>query len=106
MSARERRETYVITLRPEPHTDPIRNLRRGLKYLLRVCHLRAVRVEEYPAAHAVEPVASCKPSWKPPRISIPTGEACISGVSRRCCGSAVRMMMALLPKWLRLLPVG
>jgi hypothetical protein len=52
------REIYIIALRPEPHTDPIRNLRRGLKYLLRVCHLRAVRVEEYPAAHAVEPVRS------------------------------------------------
>jgi hypothetical protein len=51
----EGRPTYVITVRPKPGTDAIRNLRRGLKYLLRICHLRAIKVEQYPAHH-VEPL--------------------------------------------------
>lgn len=39
------RPRYVITLQPLPHVDPIRALRRALKYLLRACGLRCVSVE-------------------------------------------------------------
>jgi hypothetical protein len=50
MTARERpeqRATFVLTLRAEePATDAVHRLRRGLKYLLRVCRLRAVDVRE------------------------------------------------------------
>jgi hypothetical protein len=53
MRASERREAYIVTLRPEPHTDPIRALRRGLKYLLRVCGLRAIHVREQNESDAV-----------------------------------------------------
>jgi hypothetical protein len=37
---------FLIELTTKPGTDPIRSLRRGLKYLGRACGLRAVRVEE------------------------------------------------------------
>jgi hypothetical protein len=50
MTARERpeqRATFVLTLRVEPHVaDATRALRRGLKFLLRACGLRAVDVHE------------------------------------------------------------
>ena len=53
----EPRPEFVIVLRPEPHVaDPIRALRRGVKYLLRGCGLRVVTLREYPATHAVESV--------------------------------------------------
>jgi hypothetical protein len=48
MTARERPEQtiYVLTLRAEgPTTDAIHRLRRALKYLLRVCRLRAVSID-------------------------------------------------------------
>jgi hypothetical protein len=37
---------FVIELASKNGTDPIRSLRRGLKYLGRACGLRTVRVEE------------------------------------------------------------
>jgi len=38
---------FIVTLRSLPATAPIDvRLRRGLKYLLRACQLRAIRVEE------------------------------------------------------------
>jgi hypothetical protein len=41
------RPIYLLRLRPEPHVvDPIRALRRGLKYLLRQTGLRCVDVKE------------------------------------------------------------
>jgi hypothetical protein len=46
------RPVYTITVRADPHVDPIRALRRGLKFLGRACGLRAVTVREYPAEHA------------------------------------------------------
>jgi hypothetical protein len=50
MTARERpeqRSTFVLTLRGEG-PDVIHRLRRALKYLGRVCHLRAISVELHP----------------------------------------------------------
>jgi hypothetical protein len=45
----EQQPTFVLTLRVEPHVaDATRALRRGLKYLLRACRLRAVDVREVP----------------------------------------------------------
>jgi hypothetical protein len=38
--------TRFLELTPKPGTDPIRSLRRGLKFLGRACGLRAVRVTE------------------------------------------------------------
>jgi hypothetical protein len=38
--------TYVLRLRAPKNTDPIKALRRLLKYALRVCGLRAISVEE------------------------------------------------------------
>ena len=46
-----RSEIYILTLRPLPGVDGIRSLRRGLKYLLRSCGLRAVTVREHHAAY-------------------------------------------------------
>ena len=47
MSARTpSRPIYVLRLQPLPRVDPIRALRRGLKYLLRVCGLKCISVEE------------------------------------------------------------
>jgi hypothetical protein len=41
------RPLYRLVLRPEKHiTDPLKALRRLLKYALRSCGLRAVAVEE------------------------------------------------------------
>jgi len=34
--------TYMVVLRAEPDIDPVRALRRGLKFLLRACGLRAI----------------------------------------------------------------
>jgi hypothetical protein len=42
----EPRPTFRIELRAEPHVaDTIKALRRALKYLLRVCGLRAVSID-------------------------------------------------------------
>jgi hypothetical protein len=41
------RPTFRIALRAEPHVaDTIKALRRGLKFLLRACGLRAISVVE------------------------------------------------------------
>jgi hypothetical protein len=40
------RPVFTIRLRPERGIDGTRALRRGLKYLLRVCGLRALSVRE------------------------------------------------------------
>jgi hypothetical protein len=51
----EPRPVYVLTLRAEePATDVIHRLRRGLKFLLRACRLRAVDVREIPDREAAE----------------------------------------------------
>ena len=43
----EPRPIFQLTLRAEePATDAIHPLRRGLKFLLRVCHLRAISIVE------------------------------------------------------------
>jgi hypothetical protein len=43
------RPTFLLRLRPEKTVgSPIRALRRGLKFLLRSCGLRALSVEEIP----------------------------------------------------------
>jgi hypothetical protein len=43
------RPTFRIDLRAEPHVaDATRTLRRGLKYLLRACGLRAISVVKIP----------------------------------------------------------
>lgn len=48
MSGRDEgnRREFVIKLRALPRVDAIKGLRRGLKYLLRRCGLRATEVSE------------------------------------------------------------
>jgi hypothetical protein len=47
--ARPEQPVFVLTLRAEePATDVVHRLRRGLKFLWRACHLRAVDVREIP----------------------------------------------------------
>jgi hypothetical protein len=41
-----RNTRFLLELTAKPGTDPIRSLRRGLKFLGRACGLRAIRVEE------------------------------------------------------------
>ncbi len=58
---RDREPSYVLTLRPLPHDVPvIFRLRRGLKYLLRVCGLRcvAIRLETVGDARPDAPTAA------------------------------------------------
>ena len=40
------RPTFLLRLRAQKNIDPIKALRRLLKYALRVCGLRAVSIEE------------------------------------------------------------
>jgi len=40
------RPIFLLRLRAQKNTDPIRALRRLLKYALRMCGLRAISVEE------------------------------------------------------------
>ena len=49
MPASERRETYLIELRPLPGVNGVRALRSALKSLLRYHRLKAVRVWRLPA---------------------------------------------------------
>jgi len=39
---------FILRLRPKKGTNPILSLRRGLKYLLRCCGLRALSIDEIP----------------------------------------------------------
>jgi hypothetical protein len=41
------RPIFTLTLRPEPHVEPIRALRRALKILLRNCGLRVISIHEH-----------------------------------------------------------
>jgi hypothetical protein len=56
MSQKVRHEVsprYVVTLQPGPHIDAIKSLRAALKVLGRRFGLRCLKVDVYPAAHAV-----------------------------------------------------
>jgi hypothetical protein len=45
--ARSSQPTYVLILRVEsPATDVVHRLRRALKFMLRVCRLRCISIEE------------------------------------------------------------
>jgi hypothetical protein len=52
MSGASARPSFLVRLRPEPHVDGIRALRRLLKISLRYCGLRAVELREDFAAPA------------------------------------------------------
>jgi hypothetical protein len=39
---------FLLRLRPKKGIEPIRSLRRALKYLLRSCGLRALSIQEIP----------------------------------------------------------
>jgi len=43
------RPTFLLRLRAQKNIDPIKALRRLLKYAMRTCGLRATSVEEAPA---------------------------------------------------------
>jgi len=55
---------FLLRLRPKKNVSAIHALRRGLKFLLRSCGLRAVSVEEIPPkgglrAGALPPASQC-----------------------------------------------
>jgi hypothetical protein len=74
MTARERpeqRSTFVLTLRAEPHVaDTIKALRRGLKYLLRACGLRAIGAVELHPDPPDDPTRTGRPCFKPRRDTL------------------------------------
>jgi hypothetical protein len=69
------RPVFIVTLRPEPNTDPIRALRGALKVLGRRFGLRAIHIcEQHPADaltdHQLKTVMAAAANIKPERRDV------------------------------------